>query len=151
MFEYLFLFLQYPLQPVGNEREVYPYTDPVIQSLEFKVRGRDNLFIRKLNGDDLERLSRENCHKLCKWRDWHNQGQGILLHLSDIGLTEEVAYPQRKRIQLEVTCLSKKNPDKAHQIPLPEHIEFNAVLVRRNQLFKGDHTGTRFVFLNENR
>ena len=151
MFEYLFLWIEYPTQAVEH---FFPYTDPVIQSLEFKVRGRENLFVRQLDADDLERLSRENCHKLCKWREWHESGQGILLSLADLGLTEEIPYPERKRIQLEISCLKKKDPENALDgttvVGLPDFLEFNVVVIRRNQLLKGDFTGTRFVFLNEN-
>ena len=128
----------------------FPHSDPIIKSLRFKVRGRENLFVRTLDTDDLERLSRENSHKLCRWRDLHNDGQGILLSLADVGLTEEISYPQRDRIQLEITCLTKSTPVSL-DTELPLYLKFTVVVVRRNQLFKGDHTGTRFVFLNENR
>ena len=144
MFEYLFMYITYQQQGIYS----FPLSDPVIQSLQFKVRGRENLFVRTLDADDLERLSRENSHKLCRWRDWRNDGQGILLSLADVGLTEEVSYPKRDRIQLEITCLTKTNPV---SIERPVDLQFTVVVVRRNQLFKGDHTGTRFVFLNENR
>ena len=106
MFEYIFLWVEF-LTEEGSF--YYPDTDPVITSLQFKVRGRENLFIRELDGDDIERLSRENAHSLCKWRELHENGQGILLHLSDIGLTEEIPFPEKKRIQLEVTLLSTKD------------------------------------------
>jgi len=152
MFEYLFMWIEYPSQPV---EVFFPNSDPVIQSLQFKVRGRENQFVRQLDGDDLERLSRANSHKLCNWRDWHEYGQGILLSLADIGLTEEISFPERERIQLEVSCLSRKDPEKAldssTHVALPMVLEFNVVIIRRNQLFKGDFTGTRFVFLNENK
>jgi len=153
MFEYLFMWIEYPAQSVDG---YYPVGDPVIQSLKFKVRGRENLFVKQLDADDLGRLSRANCHKLCNWRDWHDSGQGILLSLDDIGLTEEVPYPERHRIQLEVSCLSKKDPAKSldpeglWHIDLPDKLQFNIVIIRHNQLLKGDFTGTRFVFLNEN-
>ena len=48
MFEYLFMWVDYPPQTIV----AFPKTHPIIQSLEFKVRGRENLFVRKLNGDD---------------------------------------------------------------------------------------------------
>ena len=149
----IFLWIDYPPQEVDKK---FPEHDPVIDSLEFRVRGRENTFVRALNGDDLERLSRANCHKLCRWREWHESGQGILLSLADIGLTEEVAFPERNRIQLEVTCKKKIDPDKAlwddgtTDVDLPTQLKFNVVLIRQNQLFKGDIMGTRFVFLNEN-
>ena len=147
MFEYLFMWVDYPPQTIV----AFPKTHPIIQSLEFKVRGRENLFVRKLNGDDIERLSRDNCHKLCNWREWHERGQGVLLRLGDLGLTEELAYPERKRIQLEISCLSKSSPEQTDNIPRPISAEFHVVVVRRNQLFRGDNTGTTFSFLNENR
>ena len=147
MFEYLFLWIEYPSQIDVMD---FPFSNPVIESLKILVRGRDNLFVRTLIADDIERLSRENCHKLCKWRELHESGQGILLSLADIGLTEEIPFPQRERIQLEITCLSKSKP-LTNEVNTPDFVDFNVVIIRRNQLFKGDFTGTSFVFLNENR
>jgi len=146
MFEYLFLWVDYPV--VGGE-SVYgrPLYDPVITNLSFKVRGRENQFVKSLDSDDLERLSRSNCHKLCNWRDWHEQGRGILLHLADIGLTEEAPFPKRMRIQLEVTCKSMKHGVIASEVP--DYLRFNLVQLRNNRLFTGDITGTTFEFLNE--
>ena len=101
MFEYIFMWLEYPSQDVEG---FFPYSDPIIQSLQFKVRGRENLFVRKLDGDDLERLSRANCHKLCNWREWHESGQGILLSLADLGLTRS----EERRVGKE--CRSRWSP-----------------------------------------
>ena len=151
MFEYLFMWIEYDAS-VSHQVTHYPATDPVIQSLRFKVRGRENLFVRQLDADDLERLSRANCHKLCRWREWHEEGQGILLSLADVALTEEISYPQRARIQLEITCLTKKNPELGEgEFDLPLYLQFYVVVICRNQLFMGDSTGTKFVFLNETR
>ena len=152
-FEYLFMFIEYNHE-LGNQ--IGPYRDSIITSLQLKVRGRENLFVRELAGDELERLSRENCHDLCDWRGLHESGQGLLLRLADVGLTEEKPFPSRGRIQLEVTLLTEDAP--AAEI-WPENMGTNDALlasrtfyvavIRENQLLKGNFEQMQFVFLNE--
>ena len=119
----------------------------MITQLEIRVRGRENQFVRVLDKYDIERLSRQNCHDECDWRTLHERGQGVLLHLSDIGLTEEIPFPRRKRIQLEISMLLDETEDLT-QISLSERV-FHVVLIRQNQLLQGGVSGCRFSFLNE--
>ena len=147
MFEYIFLYCKYKR---GSTDTQSPYYEPVITKIRFKVRGRQNMFVKKLDQFDLERISRQNCHSGCDWRALHDQGQGVLLHLADIGLTEEIPFPKRKRIQLQITLLSdttEKN-EIIHEIQTDRRI-FYAVLIRQNQRMSGDRMGCRFSFLNE--
>ena len=147
MFEYLFLYCKYKRASTDTQS---PYYEPVITQIKFKVRGRQNMFVKVLDQFDLERLSRQNCHSLCNWRVLHDQGQGILLHLADIGLTEEIAFPKRKRIQLQISMLSDTT-EKAniiHEIATDRRV-FHAVLIRQNQRMSGDRMGCRFSFFNE--
>ena len=143
MFEYLFLYCKFAL----SATELSPQSDPVITQLEIRVRGRENQFVRVLDKYDIERLSRQNCHDECDWRTLHERGQGVLLHLSDIGLTEEIPFPRRKRIQLEISMLLDETEDLT-QISLSERV-FHVVLIRQNQLLQGGVSGCRFSFLNE--
>ena len=145
MFEYLFLYLKYAR---GSSDLQTPLHDPVITQLEFKVRGRENLFVKVLDQYDIERISRNNCHKLCDWRYMHNHGQGTLLHLSDIGLTEEIAFPRRKRIQLEISLLADTT-DLSTTTTLPDMREFHVAIIRQNQLLMGNVLGCKFSFVNE--
>lgn len=139
MFEYLFLYCTYPDACLFASCHEH---DPVITKLEFRVRGRENQFIRVLDQYDLERISRQNCHKLSNWRELHDHGQGLLIHLRDIGLTEEVSFPRRKRIQLDISLLSDTSVE-------TDSRTFHVVVIRQNQLLVGDVLGCRFSFVNE--
>ena len=147
MFEYLFLHCKYVRSTDDFQS---PEHDPVITQLRFKVRGRENQFVRTLDQFDLERLSRQNCHALCDWRTLHDHGQGVLLHLSDVGLTEEVPFPERKRIQLEVTLLADTTEQTTITAVLEDKRLFKVVVVRQNQLLTSNWEGARFSFVNEN-
>ena len=82
MFEYLFLYVKY--LRTANETQS-PEHDPIITKIQLKIRGHENLFVKVLEKHDLERISRRNSHALCDWRTLHDHGQGVLIHLSDIG------------------------------------------------------------------
>ena len=98
---------------------------------------------------DLERISRSNCNRLSNWRELHNNGQGILIHLADLGLTEEIAFPEKKRIQLELSVLTWKNPESLGQVARPTKQTTHCVFIRQNQLFKASHERSEFLFLND--
>ena len=149
MFEYIFLFCKYKRVSTDTQS---PYNEPVVTKLRFKVRGRQNQFVRVLDSYDIERLSRGNSNTLCNWRELHEKGQGVLLHLADIGLTEEIPFPKRKRIQLEISLLedTTEKADIIHEITTDKRI-FHAVLIRQNQRMVGDAMGVKFQFLNESR
>ena len=105
--------------------------------------------MRVLDQYDIERLSRQNSHKLCDWRSLHDHGQGILIHLADIGLTEEIAFPRRKRIQLEITLMEDTTELSDISAIVTDQRTFNVVAVRQNQLLTGDVLGCKFSFVNE--
>ena len=145
-FEYLFLYTDYL---IDSTETTFLETDPVITSIQYKVRGRENLFVRDLDRFDLERISRSNCNRLSNWRELHNNGQGILIHLADLGLTEEIAFPEKKRIQLEFSVLTWKNPESSGQVARPTKQTTHCVFIRQNQLFKASHERSEFLFLND--
>ena len=158
MFEYLFLHCD--IDPDRSSDEAYwPSTQPVITSFQYKIQGRENLFVRELDIYDIERLSRENCHPLSDWRSHHDAGRGILISLGQLGLTEEFAFPRAARIKLTLRLLLTKEPAPKDVGPyssfdiLQDYStvprRFTACLIRANQLFKGDIRGTRFEYLNE--
>ena len=147
-------------------QEALPTHAGIITSLRYKIRGRENQFVKVLDEYDLERLSRLNAHTLSKWRELHDAGRGILLHLADIGLTEEVTYPARNRIEMDITLQSFRDASDGTGLQTGETIgkyntfsyinaddfpkhRFTVCLIRHNQLLKGDIVGTRFTFLNE--
>ena len=146
MFEYLFLYVKY-VRITGDVQS--PEHNPVITKLKFMVRGRENLFVSVLDQYDIERISRKNCHALCDWRALHDHGQGVLIHLSDIGLTEEIPFPQKKRIQLDITLVEDTTELSDIRAISNDVRTFNVVVVRQNQRLDGNDLGCRFSFLNE--
>ena len=146
MFEYLFLYVKY-VRSTSDAQS--PEHDPVITKLKFMVRGRENLFVSVLDQYDIERISRKNCHALCDWRALHDHGQGVLIHLSDIGLTEEIPFPQKKRIQLDITLVEDTTELSDIRAISNDVRTFNVVVVRQNQRLDGNDLGCRFSFLNE--
>jgi hypothetical protein len=155
-FEYVFLWTQLLRK---SEDVALPSTNPVIEKLRITVQGRENRFVRELDRFDLERMSRNNCHELSDWRTMHEAGRGILLHLADIGLTEEIPFPFRARFQLEFQLVQSKDPAPevfgnhdymtSYYALTYNQRTFHAALIRHNQLLRGDNTDMRFVFLNE--
>ena len=149
MFEYLFCWIEYKRNPIYQN---LPLTDPVITGLRIHIRGRENLFLKSLDASDLEQLSRYNCHKDCDWRALHDNGQGILLHLSDIGLTEEIPFGKRERIVLSVELTDRvqlKTPETGDFFEGSQQQVFNVALIRENQLLSGDFKSCRFEYYNE--
>ena len=125
-----------------------PEHDPIITQLRVSVRGHENLFVKVLEKHDLERISRQNSHKLCDWRTLHDHGQGILLHLSDIGLTRDIPFPKKKRVQIEVSLVSDET-EHSTIAAMTDQRQFHVVVVRQNQLLSGDSLGCRFSFVND--
>lgn len=156
-FEYAFLYCDF--DRISKADHVMPTSEPIITSIRYTVFGKENQFVRTLDKYDVERISRGNCNTLSKWRDFHNAGQGILLHLSDLGLTEEVAFPRRGRMKLEFTLLTTQLPEietynhfTTEDIvdPASTHTRtFTVCLLRHNQLLKGDVQDMRFSYYNE--
>ena len=145
----MFLWLTY--EPDTSE-SYFPEKDAIIQSLKYSVRGRENLFVKQLNAEDLERFTRQNTHDLCDFRTLFEDGQGVLLHLRDIGLTEEVSFGKRDRIQLSVQLLKSKDPKttvNTIDFVVTGTKVFKVCLIRTNQLFRGNSTASKFEFFNE--
>ena len=148
-FEYLFAFIRYA---VGDN--VLPKENPRVTGITLRIKGRENQFLKKLDEYDLERLSHDNAHELCQWRELHELGQGVLIHLGDIGLTEEKPFPERKRIQFRIELTSERLPkkeviyDKEESVPGSVRV-VTLALIRQNQMLSGDVRGLRFEYLNE--
>jgi hypothetical protein len=160
-FEHAFLYVDFIPTTSDN---VMPTKQPVIQSIRYKVFGRENQFTRELDRFDLERISRENCNQLADWRGFQENGQGILIHLSDLALTEEAPFPRRGRMKLEFTLLETVQPDvetfghnttervisgTTNPFVAPNKRRFTVCLLRHNRLLKGDIRSMRFTYLNE--
>ena len=153
-FEYAFLYNKW-----SNPIVMLPGANAIITSLQCHVMGTENLFLSRLDKYDIERISRSNCHKQCNWRDLHDKGQGILIHLSDLGLTREIGYGPKKRIRLKISVNSTITPEEKAAVvtfkptllgEVPEaDIETTLVLIRNNQLLRGDIRDMRFTYLNE--
>jgi hypothetical protein len=160
-FEHIFMYVDF--ERVATD-PVMPTSNPVITSFQYKVYGQDNLFVKELTRFDIERFSRNNCHELSNWRDMHEAGRGILLHLSDLGLTNETPFPFRDRIALEFKLLTSADPaaetinrestswriSGAPGEP-PNQRRFTVALIRHNNILKGDTRSVRFEYLNEQR
>jgi hypothetical protein len=152
-FEYAFLFCDFVRTSTNN---VMPSTQPVIKSIRYKVFGRENQFTRELDRFDLERISRENCNSMADWRDFHESGQGILIHLADLALTEEAPFPRSGRMKLEFTLLGTAQPNvetfghnDTESAIAGNKRRFTVCLLRHNRLLKGDIRSLRFTYLNE--
>jgi hypothetical protein len=152
-FEYAFLYVDFIRTASDN---VMPSKQPVIECLRYSVFGRENQFTRYLDRFDLERISRENCNQLADWRGFQENGRGLLIHLSDLALTEEVPYPTRGRMKLEFTLLETVQPDvetfghnTTENVIAGNQRRFTVCLLRHNRLLKGDIRSMRFTYLNE--
>ena len=152
MFEYVFCWVEYTRDNVYSYQ---PVVDPVISGLSIRIRGRENLFVKSLSASDLEQISRHNCHRDAKWRELHESGQGVLLHLADMGLTEEVPFGPRERLELGIELTSTVEPTWNENDRIADFMYgsrqqvFNVALIRENQLLRGDVKSCRFEFYNE--
>jgi hypothetical protein len=153
--EYIFMYCDFQRAPLYDP--AMPTKQPVIGAIQYHVFGRENRFAGQLDRYDLERISRDNCHRLSDWRTLHDEGRGILIHLADLGLTEEVPFPRRGRMKLKFTLLTTIEPaveyfgsyDTGLHMGSPHKRLWTVCLLRHNRLLKGDIRGMRFSFLNE--
>ena len=115
------------------------------------VEGNENNFVRELDAFELERLSRVNCHPLSDWRKLHEAGQGVLLHLRDLGLTNEQPFPKKKRVHIRFKLLQAVESHMVANYWGDKAIkrEFHACILRSNQLFTCGPLDCRFEYLNE--
>ena len=149
MFEFIFLWLTYEQE---HGESTYPLHNSVIEQLKYTVRGRENLFVNELSAVDLERFTRENSNDLCDFRKLFDEGQGVLLHLRDLGLTEDVVFGKRDRIQLSIQLLKSRDPTfkgDTFEFELYGKKVFHVALIRTNQLFRGNTVSSEFEFYNE--
>jgi hypothetical protein len=151
-FEYAFLYVDF----THTDEPVLPTTSPIISSIRYMVYGRENRFVRDLGQHDLERMSRDNCSELSDWRKLHESGQGILIHLADLGLTEAAPFPRQGRIQISFKLLSTTDPvtetigsNSTANVLEQNPRRFTVALIRHNQLLRGDTKDIRFSFFNE--
>jgi len=153
-FEYIFLYCRIL---TDLSEPVTPTTEPIISSMRYFVRGKENNLVYNMDRYDLEHCSRRNCHELSDWRQLHSEGRGILLHLADLGLTESVPYGKRDRLVLKFQLLTTIDPPIETQGQLTtEYVledsprEFKVALIRFNRLLTGSSSeGCRFSFLND--
>ena len=73
----------------------------------------------------------------------------FLIHLADLGLTEEIAFPEKKRIQLELSVFTWSYPNIVFPVIQPVQQTTHCVFIRQNQLFKASHERSEFLFLND--
>ena len=118
--------------------------------------GRENRFVRELGQHDLERFSRLNSHELSDWRTLHESGRGILLNLADFGLTENIAFGAKERIEFSFTLLTTTDPapEAVSGMTTEDVIDnmtrrFHAVLIRQNRVLRGDIQKLQFSYANE--
>ena len=154
-FEYVFMFCEFIKRTTDS---VMPSTSPVVSSLRYYVRGRENRFVNTLDRYDIENTSRRNCHELSDWRAMHEAGRGVLLHLADFGLTEDVAYGPRERMEIKFQLTSTVDPEaqtvgdlSTQDVISNAQRRFTIALIRQNRLLEGDIRELRFSYLNEKR
>ena len=111
--------------------------------------------MKKLEDYELEQLSRGNCHIDCDFRELHGSGQGVLLRLSDIGLTEEMVFGKRARIQIQIKLTQFEEPELPSEFGstidqfIDSKLRFTTCLIRENQVLHGDANDCEFKLLNE--
>jgi len=153
-FEQFFMYVD--ILKESSRNAIMPSKSPIIKTLQYFVRGKENRFVRELSRFDLERMSRSNCHELSDWRTYHEAGRGLLIHLADLGLTEADPFPFRDRVELEFKLLGIQEPELETDgqdttlFTETNKRRFTIALIRHNQLLKGNIRDMRFKFLNEN-
>ena len=91
---------------------------PLITALEIRVFGQSFPITKQMNQEELEYLTKKNCHPRCDFNESMKYDPIVLLKLEDLGLaTESVGYPSAKRLELEVEI---------KQIVLPRHYNFRS-------------------------
>ena len=89
------------LYDVGTDMIVGSH--PQIYELEIRVFGQSFPITKQLSYQELEYLTKKNCHPRCNFKDNMNLDPIVLLKLEDLGLaTENVGYPSNKRLEMEI-------------------------------------------------
>ena len=76
---------------------------PKIYNLSIRVFGQDFPIVKNLGHDELEYITKKNVHPQCDFIENMSYDPIILLKLEDLGLaTEDMGYPNAKRLELEI-------------------------------------------------
>jgi hypothetical protein len=125
---------------------------PQIYELEIKVFGQSFPITKQLNFQELEYLTKKNCHPRCNFKDNMNIEPIVLLKLEDLGLaTESVGYPYAKRLEMEVRIKQLILPVHWNQRyrtadqPAPPMRAF-AAFVYENHVLEGNNNRLDFVW-----
>ena len=125
---------------------------PQIYELEIKVFGQSFPITKQLNFQELEYLTKKNCHPRCNFKDNMNIEPIVLLKLEDLGLaTESVGYPYAKRLEMEVRIKQLILPVHWNQRyrtagqPAPPMRAF-AAFVYENHVLEGNNNRMDFVW-----
>jgi hypothetical protein len=125
---------------------------PMITALEIRVFGQPFPVTKQLNKEELEYITKKNCHPRCDFNGNMKYDPIVLLKLEDLGLaTESVGYPSAKRLELEVEI---------KQIVLPRHYNWRsytygqpappmrayAAFVYENHVLEGNNNRMDFVW-----
>ena len=148
-----FFFIRMEWEPTGATAGFIPRAG--IQSINFKLFTQENAYTSKLSENELYYLSRQNCHKYCGFQELWDYENAVLLRLEDIGLmTEQVGYPVRKRLELEVRVTWSTNfglreyfgyTGKTEADIADKPLRLRTVLIYENSEFIGDSRRSEFV------
>ena len=90
---------------------------PKIYNMSIRVFGQEFPIVKNLGHDELEYITKKNVHPQCDFVGNMSYDPIVLLKLEDIGLaTEDLGYPNAKRLELE--------------------IEINSIILPRNYMFR---------------
>jgi hypothetical protein len=125
---------------------------PQIYELEIKVFGQSFPITKQLTFQELEYLTKKNCHPRCNFKDNMNLEPIVLLKLEDLGLaTESVGYPSNKRLEMEVVIKQLVLPAHWNQRyrtagqPAPPMRAY-AAFVYENHVLEGNNNRMDFVW-----
>ena len=134
---------------------VAPTEDPTLSRMTVVTRGSDRIIeqiTKQLNKEELEYITKKNCHPRCDFNENMKYDPIVLLKLEDLGLaSESVGYPSAKRLEMEVEI---------KQIVLPRHYGFRsfvadqaappmrayAAFVYENHVLEGNNNRMDFVW-----
>ena len=83
---------------------------PKIYNMSIRVFGQDFPIVKNLGHDELEYITKKNAHPRCAFVENMSYDPIVFLKLEDIGLaTEDIGYPNDKRLELEITVKISKS------------------------------------------
>ena len=122
-------------------------THPKIFSLTIKIFGQDIPITKLLGIEELEYMTRKNCHASCDFKEHMSFDPIVLLKLEDLGLaTESVGYPNIKRLEMEFDIKQILVPYRAHLSH--DILQLNAYVcfVYENHVLEGNNNRMEFVW-----